>query len=477
MFVLGAGFSAPFDVPTMKPFLQSFRRVAERKYPELCGTLIQHFSKLQSDSDIEALLSSFGSAQDILDSLPPNTPMSEELSRWQNESLVLQAHLVSYIIELCERFNQELALKILSPLLTSLHDSSIISEIHLATTNYDRIIEYVCESISVSISDGFSESEIKLVAPWNGNFNGKIRLYKLHGSVTYYVDRAASAEPTFLRLDRGYPLPSPDFRLTKEGHALEPLMVLPTLEKETLGDPYGQLNHRFTETMSRAKIVVAIGTSLRDNYLVSAINYNSDRVVVLLIDTDPGSAKARIPHVQCVTLRANAADFFAVSTDRLIKLFEKCVGDVEILAVRKIVEDFAKDETIKIAQRISLTEKQRDALTVISADSNETNVLRALQSLHGITDSGVIEAVAFRCKAENSDMVRKAAAGCLGLSESDAAVSALNKISTEDLSADVRLEGYLALAGLGTEEALKGLELARHRWPEDTYFETMPVTR
>ena len=40
VFLLGAGFSAPFGVPTMMPFLRSFQSDAEKKYPDLYGTLV-----------------------------------------------------------------------------------------------------------------------------------------------------------------------------------------------------------------------------------------------------------------------------------------------------------------------------------------------------------------------------------------------------------------------------------------------------
>ena len=72
-------------------------------------------------------------------------------------------------------------------------------------------------------------SPLQLHGPVNSR--GTYISYKLHGSVTYYGDRDAQKANRFFRLDRGYPLPSPNFRLTREGNALEPLMVLPTLEK------------------------------------------------------------------------------------------------------------------------------------------------------------------------------------------------------------------------------------------------------
>ena len=115
---------------------------------------------------------------------------------------------------------------------------------------------------------------------------------------------------TFLRLDRGYPLPGPDFRLSREGNELEPLMVLPTLEKDALGEPYSHLNHMFTDTMADTLLVIAVGISLRDNHIASAINYNAENVVVLLVDDDPIFPGRRIAGVRNLKLSTDARTFF-----------------------------------------------------------------------------------------------------------------------------------------------------------------------
>ena len=225
-FVLGAGFSAPFNIPTMRPFFTLFRRFASRKYPSLRGTLESHLTKLTDDSDIEELLSSLSKAEELSAALPSAGDMSMELNRWVSESRSLKAHLVSYIIEQCEQFDRRAAEDSISTWLERLNASEELSAVHFFTTNYDRILEYVSEYTVVPLDDGFATSESDLVAPWTGEFNEKLRLYKLHGSVTYYVDRQRAPTKEFLRLDRGYPLPDPDFRLSRQGRELEPLMVL-----------------------------------------------------------------------------------------------------------------------------------------------------------------------------------------------------------------------------------------------------------
>ena len=189
----------------------------------------------------------------------------------------------------------------------------------------------------------------ELVAPWTGDFSGKMRLYKLHGSVTYYVDRQHAEARGFLRLDRGYPLPDPDFRLSRQGRELEPLMVLPTLEKEAMEDPYGNLMHVFTETLSKGGLVIAMGTSLRDAHLVSAMNYSNEKIVALVIDNEPELAIKQIPKVKSVPLKADMSECLKTLNLPLVELAERCAG---ISCTKKIFEEvsrFAGEQTERLS--------------------------------------------------------------------------------------------------------------------------------
>ena len=469
-FLLGAGFSAPFDIPTMRPFLASFREMAQQKYPKLNGTLERHFSTLPDDSDLEALLSSLGKAERLLESAPPGAPVPQEFTAWRDNSRYLKSHLISYIIERCERFNRNLAIELLSPSMNRLNSNLDISKIHLFTTNYDRIIEHVCDVSGIAYTDGFGSSSNELVAPWNRKYDSKVRLYKLHGSVSYYVDLKDNNSPLFLRLDRGYPLPGPDFRLSREGHELEPLMVLPTLEKNAMGDPYSYLNHVFTETVSSTVLLVAIGTSLRDNHLVSAINYNANDIVVLIVDREPGMTRQRIPNVSCVELKTGTRDFFANSIDRLIEMLTGIDAHKSKDHICGQVSEFASNELGRLSHPLPLTQDQLTALQVIRATECDDNLLTALQDLRGIPDDIVVEAIVSKSALTYPGEVRKAVAASIGLSGNAKAPQILEKISLEDTSSDVRLEAYLALESIGDDVAYSALQSAKQRWPDDTYF-------
>ena len=468
-FLLGAGFSSPFGVPTMHPFLHSFRLLARQKYHNLYGTLGRHLEGLDDDSDIEGLLSSLGKAERLLEAIPHGEVLSETLCRWQQESRFLKSHLISYIIEQCERFDRELAKQIVSPGLTHMDRHASLDTVHIFTTNYDRVLEHACDVSGVKFSDGFGDIDKELVAPWTRNYEGKLRIYKLHGSVSYYVDQKTDGIPLFLRLDRGYPLPGPDFRLSRGGNDLEPIMVLPTLEKDTLGEPYSYLNHLFTETMSHTLLVVAVGTSLRDNHIVSAINYNAKNVILLLVDTEPTTVAHRISDIPSVKLRSDAKYFFEHSIFGLCEIISSCIGKQrdEVYAA---LDEFSRNESMRMSLASSLTTEQQDALDCVLASQDCGDVLDALYRLRGLDEDRVVQAISNKYEQSSPTDIRKAVAACLGHSSNPAVVTALSTIARDDPSPDVRLESYLALSEIHTEVAVRALDTARERWPNDSFF-------
>ena len=469
-FLLGAGFSAPFGIPTMRPFLHAFREMAKKRYPDLYDTLEGHFTRLGDDSDLEALLSSLGKAERLSEATPVNSGMSVEFGVWEEQSRYLKSHLIAFIIEQCERFDRDLVTRVVAPSFKMLGAYPKLDFIHIFTTNYDRIVEYMCEVSSLVFSDGFGRPGKELVAPWVRKYNGKVRLYKLHGSVSYYVDQSKSDVATFLRLDRGYPLPGPDFRLSREGNELEPLMVLPTLEKDALGEPYSHLNHLFADTMADTLLVVAVGISLRDNHIVSAINYNADNVVVLLVDVDPVSAGQRIAGVRTVRLSADARTFFEASIFRLMDGVGGYLDSGSDGGVFDVVQEFANAEAVTLSESATLTGDQQGALKCILASSRLEELLEAVGELRGVNEERVVQAVAEKGKKEFPTDLRKAVAGFLGFCTNPSAVGHLGRIAKEDSASEVRLEAYLALNAIGSAVAVEALDEARVCWADDSFF-------
>ena len=247
-------------------------------------------------------------------------------------------------------------------------------------------------------------------------------------------------------------------------------MVLPTLEKEADDDPYGYLTHTFNETLLRGGLVVAIGTSLRDKHLVSALEYNSEKINVLVIDTHPEMAISRMPKVASVPLKVNTSECLSTLSKQLVELAERCTSTSSTTALFQEVQRFAHEQETALRDLNQMSEEQKKYVTLLNGPASELEKIEALGELHGLSIPGVVAAVSSLLVAEQPIAIRKAAAGCLGLSGSSQAAEALSNLAILDNSPDVRLESYLALQEIGSTEAINALESAKKTWPDDPFF-------
>ena len=175
-----------------------------------------------------------------------------------------------------------------------------------------------------------------------------------------------------------------------------------------------------------------------------------------------------------MTLRADANDFLNVSGERLIGLFGRCMAESDGPKIEAFVKEFAESEVEEIARWKSMTAEQRAALAAIGSGGSEPVIVRALQTLYGVADARAMQVVGKMCVRGNAQSVRKAAAGCLGLSGNPSVVTLLAAVAIGDNSPDVRLEAYLALDTLGTSNARDALADARRKWSSDAYFQDAP---
>ncbi len=215
---------------------------------------------------------------------------------------------------------------------------------------------------------------------------------------------------------------------------------------------------------------MAMGTSLRDKHLVSAMDFSSMKIVVLVIDPDPESAIQKIPNVPSVALRADTSECLLVLSKPLVELAERCVS---ISCMRELYEEvngFAAEQDKMLRKGRTMTNEQKEQISILQSTGNDMDKIEAIRRLHGLSEIGVLESVSAFLTPEQPPEIRKAAAGCLGLSRSSDAVEMLANVATQDNSPDVRLESYLALREIGGVEATKALESARSAWPEDPFF-------
>ncbi len=128
--------------------------------------------------------------------------------------------------------------------------------LEIYSLNYDPCIEIACERNNLSYTDGFSNH-------WDpelfGNDSYRVKLYKLHGSVTWY--RMVNDSKQLVRIP--YVVLEPDITYLS-AFAVEDMISYPAMRKDNGSEPYRQLMARFEVALSKADNVVVIGYSLRD---------------------------------------------------------------------------------------------------------------------------------------------------------------------------------------------------------------------
>lgn len=459
--LLGAGFSAPFGVPTMRPFLEAFIGLAKRRYPMLTETLDLMLERAGGSADLEGLLSELGKAADVEGALP-SSMSTPAIARYSKDAQSLRAHLLSFVVEMCEQFDRQRVLDVLTPLVTGLGARNAA----VLTTNYDRIIEFVCEEHGIAVSDGFERAPGLLVAPWNADLISGLPLAKLHGSVTWYRDATGP-----LRLDRGYPLPDDTFALSRGGRPLEPLMIVPTLEKMVLQDPYTHLNAFLQETLSRTRLLVVVGNSLRDTHVNGAIKYRAEELAVLVVGRSPVVAASRLGFQSVVTLAADADAFVAVCSADLLAFVDQVPDLKSQDELVSSLRQWAIVQGQRVAEWVGLTPGQRLALDRLATDDSAT-VFDNLRTLRGVRHPQANRALRRLLSHTDAD-IRSAAAGMLGLNQATEAINDLSELARTDERPPVRLEAAFALDKIGTREALEQLKRRQTERADDTFVSAL----
>lgn len=189
------------------------------------------------------------------------------------EGKALPAALLSKIVGLTWRCVNEKDMKLLEAaggngdfslgkLLASMF-SSTQSEVHVVTTNYDRVAEFACNSKNVLFQTGFAPGYIQAwettgrVRMMHGTKAARVvKIWKIHGSLDWF--RTAD--------DRTVGLPV--FELPSKDH-YTPLIVTPGLNKyeKTYEDPFRTTINGADAALKNASAFLCIGFGFRDQHI------------------------------------------------------------------------------------------------------------------------------------------------------------------------------------------------------------------
>lgn len=456
-FLLGAGASQPYGVPTMAAFYVAFRSHLAKRHPkhfELLARLERGHSG--GPYDLETLLSDLQLALSAGPSLKLLGLSVDADDLAASELAELRGYLDAFIIDTCERFDRESSASELLPLLKL----SEIEPLWLFTTNYDRVVEQACEHNSVVYADGYEGEVGSPVADYTGVFEADVRVVKLHGSVNWYQD---NPDGKLHRLDRGYSLPSKDFELVRGGQRLTPLMIIPTLEKQVLDRPYAQLAVRFTDVLRDLSLLIVAGNSLRDKHLLNYISDRLPRLQVLLLSPNASKNLARLGlGTSAYALDVGFRELLTTSAPALESLGRR-VHDMQTpQEVGVVVRDFMAEvqENANADEAI----KKNPELAVYDGLLRDTSVAqrtRAAAALGGYAHPSVVHRLAGVLKNDLADSVRAAAVGALiRMGTADAVSAAFAGL--QDSSTAVQLEAVTGLLSrLSEAPVIAALESAK----------------
>lgn len=446
-FLLGAGASAPYSVPMMAGFYAQFRDYVENRHPE-CFLLLKDLESKadRKTNDLETLLTDLqlilgGTKAMSLLGVSQTDDVKEKLETARQ----LRGYLDAFIVDTCERFDREKSERELKAIL----ELGTIAPLNIFTTNYDRVPEYVCEQMKLPFSDGFDAEGSQPVANWSGSFIEAIRIIKLHGSVNWYVDTTGKV---FHRLDRGYPLPTYDFHLSRNDQILKPLMIIPTLEKEVFGDPYSKLSSLFSDVLRETKVLVIAGNSLRDLHIKSQIVNRMQCMRVIIVS--PNASKniniLEAPE-RTYPLDIGFSELLTLGGNSLKELMEEVnvADEGNDTAINEAIEKFTRKVTDKFDKESVIKSDPELAKLYQNIKSEKVSIrISAVNALATHSHPAITALLIDTMKTDESTHVRAAAVASIFNMSNAEAIDAIRTALLEEKFADVQVEAILAISQL-----------------------------
>jgi hypothetical protein len=279
-----------------------------------------------------------------------------------------------------------------------------------------------------------------------------VNVVKLHGSVNWYEDDPGGG---LHRLDRGYALPSHEFRLVRADQMLKPLMIIPTLEKEALAKPYVQLAMKFTDVLEETRVLVVVDSSLRDRHLRSYIEGRLDGLFVVLVAPSAEDQQGIFDRAdRTFALPMGFSELVTVGSEALTRLVsELCDERTEDKHVRSKIEEFVRDAATEIREDAEIA-SENPALAKALQDVREGSVAdraQAADALGQYAHPAVRHRLTSVLKNDPAPPVRVAAVSSLLRVAGSEAVPVLGGALHQDRSQDVQMEVALALSQMGGE--------------------------
>ena len=215
--------------------------------------LLETIEKLEK-SGTEVLLDFYENKKLIL---PDNIHLSEQIKQFIRHKCFISATKTTY----------------LQPLLHFIHEYGLID---IFSTNYDNSVEQFCDRYRLSYVDGFDNRG------WNfetfEKLDSGIRLFKLHGSITWYRTEKGDYKSIQIRNIQ-------QTIFLADGQPAAPYLVYPGRKfeySEPLIDVVAELKNQIGNK-SKVNVVFVVGYAFNDPYLATIFSYAAAKNTELII--------------------------------------------------------------------------------------------------------------------------------------------------------------------------------------------------
>lgn len=224
--------------------------------------------------------------------------------------------------------------------------------LNIFSTNYDIVIERLCESYGKSYTDGFTKG-------WNSTSykdDVDIRLYKLHGSVTWSRSEKGRYSKNEIVLNHS----SNSHMNIITGDLEMPLILYPG-KKLDYSEPVFDTLMELKNSLNTVKYVFVIGYRFRDAHLKelfqNAAYYNQEFVVILVSPSAYSIYKDRLEHLKDNKFRNELSDRISSLHSRVICLPYR-VQNIMPYMKKEILDNLIMGN---IAFKRNMEEQQREA--------------------------------------------------------------------------------------------------------------------
>lgn len=287
IFFFGAGASVDAGIPDTYKFVENFKRYVKKNnlglYEQLFSILEiregfneRNLGVEKKQVDVEQLLETLSRLIDK----DKEVLLDFYTEKVFNESVTEDTQVLQKLKKLLEDFirekvivKEEEKLEYLKELL------KFTTPLEIYSVNYDTCIEQLSHITHMRYTDGFDTYWDK--SNFSKDFD--VKHYKMHGSVIWYENKKTK-EIVKIPVHAFIEEKPVELRLIY-GEDVEPLLVYPAQKPEYV-EPLTELQLMFKERLRETKILVVVGYSFRDDYIIHMLwdagRINDDLHIILV---------------------------------------------------------------------------------------------------------------------------------------------------------------------------------------------------